>query len=227
MQQRIEATGASVEEALAKALTALGARRGDVSCEVLEAGSARFLGLFGRRPARVRVERLVRSHRDLRDLVQDLLDSMGIEADVQVQELEEVREVNIRTRGLDGLLIGRRGQTLAALQHDVGRLASRELGLDGHVAVDVGDYRKRREAHLIEKAEVLAEKVRATGREINLEPLEATDRRVVHLAIAKLPGVRSYTVGHGLHRNVVIAPDNRDGRRPADVQGSADVPRPA
>jgi spoIIIJ-associated protein len=128
---------------------------------------------------------------------------------VESTQQDGVTEVAIRTDGLDGLLIGRRGQTLAALQHLVGRLVSRQFGPDVPHAVDVGDYRRRREAQLVEKAQVLAEKVRATGREINLEPLHAPERRIVHMAVAKVPGVRTYTVGRGLHRNVVIAPENR------------------
>jgi spoIIIJ-associated protein len=213
MEHRIEATGASVPEALEKALAALAAPRSDVRYEVLDPGSSGFLGLFGGREARIRVERLVHRHANLHDLVQDLLETMGIEAEVQVSDEDGVRHVGIRSQGFEGLLIGRRGQTLESLQHVIDRLAAREFGEDIPVQVDVGDYRKRRETHLIEKAQVLAEKVRATGREINLEPLHAPDRRVVHLAVAKLPGVRSYTVGHGLHRNVVIAPAAHDGER--------------
>ena len=209
MEQRVETTGATVEEALASALAKLGANRDDVSVDIVDSGGARFLGLFGGRSARVRVERLVHRHRDLRDLTVDLLAIMGMDCDVKLEQKEDISEVHIRTEGLDGLLIGRRGQTLAALQHVISRLASKEFGQDGHFVVDVGDYRKRREAHLMEKSEVLAGKVRTTGREINLEPLHAPDRRVVHLAVANIDGVRSYTVGQGLHRTVVIAPDTR------------------
>lgn len=210
MAQRIEATGANVDEALEKALAELGAKRAEVRFEVIESGGSGFLGLFKGRGVRVRVERLVRTHDDVGDLVRDLLQSMGIEAQLDSKHHDDVTQIHIRTDGMDGLLIGRRGQTLAALQHVVGRLASREFGPDGHIVVDVGEYRMRREAHLVDKATALAEKVRATGREISLEPLHAPDRRVVHLAVAKIQGVRSYTVGHGLHRNVVIAPDSRE-----------------
>lgn len=176
---------------------------------MLESGGAGFLGLFKGRHARVRVERLVHSHENLDALVASLLRSMGIEAQIETHSDGEVTQVHIQTDGMDGLLIGRRGQTLAALQHVIGRMASREFGLEGHIVVDVGEYRKRRESHLVDKAAALAEKVRTTGREISLEPLHAPDRRVVHLAVARIRGVRSYTVGHGLHRNVVIAPDAR------------------
>lgn len=207
MAHRIEAKGTTVEEALEKALRELGANRSEVDVQVIESGSSGFFGIFGSRKACVRVERLVHQHSDLGDLTRDLLDAMGIEGKISMREEEDTTIVQIDTDGLDGLLIGRRGQTLAALQHVVSRLASKEFGQDGHFVVDIGDYRQRREAHLVEKAQVLAEKVRATGREINFEPLHAPDRRVVHLTVSEIEGVRSYTVGQGLHRNVVIAPD--------------------
>jgi spoIIIJ-associated protein len=221
MEHRIERTGASVEEAVEQALAELGASRDEVAIHVLESGSPRLLGLFGRREARVRVERLVHKHADLRDLTIDLLGAMGIPATVELQRTEDTIEVLIHTDGLDGLLIGRRGQTLAALQHVLSRMASREFGLDGHVVVDVGDYRKRRETHLTEKAKVLADKVRATGREFSFEPMHAPDRRIVHQAAAEVEGVRSYTVGQGLHRSVVITPDP-GGQRAARAERHAE-----
>jgi spoIIIJ-associated protein len=218
VQQRVEVTAASVDEALARALTELAAKRAEVTFEILDAGSGGFLGLFKGRPARVRVERLVHRHADVRELVDDLLQSMGITATVESRQVEGVAEVTIRTQGLDGLLIGRRGQTLVALQHLIGRLASREFGQEVQLQVDVGDYRRRREAQLVDKARALAEKVRITGREIHFEPLHAPDRRIVHMALADTPGVRTYTVGRGLHRNVVITPD---GPRPAIARPDA------
>lgn len=198
-----------MEEALRNALTALGAQPAEARWEVLDAGSGGFLGLVGARPARVRVERLVHQHADVRELVLDLLRTMDIEARVEVQQTSDEVDVSIQTDGMDGLLIGKRGQTLVALQHVIGRLVSKEFGISGRVTVDVGGYRERREAQLIDKARALAEKVRVTGREINLEPLHAPDRRIVHMALAGMPGVRTYTVGQGLHRNIVIAPDPR------------------
>jgi spoIIIJ-associated protein len=209
MSQQVETTGRSVEDALRTALAALGAKPAEVRVEVLDNASSGFLGLFGQRPARIRVERLVAKHADLRELTISLLASMGIPATVEVRASESGTEIGIRTEAMDGLLIGRRGQTLAALHHVLGRLAAREFGAEVRIGVDVGAYRQRREAQLADKARVLAEKVRTTGREVTLEPLHATDRRVVHQAITAVSGVRAYTVGQGLHRNVVIAPEDR------------------
>ena len=210
MEHQIETTGATVEKAIENALGKLGASRSDVSVDILDSGGSRFLGLFGGRQAHVRVARLQHSHSSLNELAEDLLKMMDLPCEISVSQVDDVSEVQITTDGLDGLLIGRRGQTLAALQHILSRMASREFGRETHVVVDVGDYRKRRESHLVEKAQVLSEKVRITGREIHLEPLHSPDRRIVHLTVEEMQGVRSYTVGQGLHRTVVIAPESRE-----------------
>ena len=198
-----------MEEALASALAALGAKAAEVRWDVVETGSTGLRKWLGGKPARVRVERLVHKHTDIGSVVVDLLTTMDIPAQVAVTRRADAIDVTITTDGLDGLLIGKRGQTLTALQHVIGRMVSKELGIEERVLVDVGGYRQRREAQLVDKARTLAHKVKVTGREINLEPLHAPDRRVVHLALAGFEGIRTYTVGHGLHRNIVIAPTSR------------------
>ena len=209
MQDRVESTGRTVEDALQSALSTLGARREDVRWDVLDAGAARLLGLFGSRPARVRVERMPQAPADERQTVLDLLSTLGVQAEVEVKRDGDLLDVAILTGDADGLLIGRRGETLAALQHVLGRLISKQFQFTGTVAVDVGGYRRRREAQLEDKARVLAVKVQATGRAIHFEPLHAHDRRVVHGALAAVTGVRTYTAGRGSHRSVVIAPTSR------------------
>jgi spoIIIJ-associated protein len=73
------------------------------------------------------------------------------------------------------------------------------------VAVDVGNYRKRRESQLAKLAHSMAERVRATGEELTTEPLKASERRVIHLALKDHPTIRSFAVGEGLVKRVVIA----------------------
>jgi spoIIIJ-associated protein len=167
MQEPIESTGRNVEEALASALAALGAKAAEVRWDVVESGSTGLRKWFGGRPARVRVERVVYKHADVRSLVDDLLAAMDIPAAVEVTKRADTVEVMITTQGLDGLLIGKRGQTLTALQHVIGRMVSKEFGFEQRVVVDVGDYRQRRETQLVDKARALAHKVKVTGREIN------------------------------------------------------------
>src|SRR6185436_12989589 len=101
MQEPIESTGRNVEEALASALAALGAKAAEVRWDVVESGSTGLRKWFGGRPARVRVERVVYKHADVRSLVEDLLAAMDIPAVVEVTKRADTVEVMITTQGLD------------------------------------------------------------------------------------------------------------------------------
>jgi spoIIIJ-associated protein len=107
-----------------------------------------------------------------------------------------------------GLLIGRRGQTLQALQFVVNMIARKELGESVRVVLDVEHYRQRREESLRDMATKVASRVAQTGRSITLEPMSAADRRMVHVALADYQGVRTESVGLGDDRKVTIFPTN-------------------
>ena len=107
-----------------------------------------------------------------------------------------------------GLLIGRRGQTLQALQFVVNMIARKELGESVRVVLDVEHYRQRREQSLRDMATKVASRVAQTGRSITLEPMSAADRRMVHVALADYQGVRTESVGLGDDRKVTIYPTN-------------------
>ena len=112
--------------------------------------------------------------------------------------------------GVDsGLLIGRRGQTLQALQFVVNMITRQELGRGVRVALDVEHYRQRREASLGDMARKVADRVVQTGRGITLEPMTAADRRVVHLSLANHQGVSTESIGFGDDRKVTIIPSRR------------------
>jgi spoIIIJ-associated protein len=108
-----------------------------------------------------------------------------------------------------GLLIGRRGQTLQALQFVVNMIARKELGQSVRVVLDVEHYRQRREESLRDMASKVASRVAQTGRSITLEPMSAADRRMVHVALADYQGVRTESMGLGDERKVTIFPTNQ------------------
>lgn len=107
-----------------------------------------------------------------------------------------------------GLLIGRRGQTLQALQFVVNMIARKELGESVRVVLDVEHYRQRREESLRDMATKVASRVAQTGRSITLEPMSAADRRTVHVSLADYQGVRTESVGLGDDRKVTIFPNS-------------------
>jgi spoIIIJ-associated protein len=142
------------------------------------------------------------------DFLEELLARMDIDAIAEPNSHEGHMYVDI----VDGpeedmsLLIGRHGQTLEAIQELTRMVVGRRLDQRVRVIVDVEDYRKRREARLEEHARELAERVRETGREEALEPMNSYERKLVHDAIADVDGVETESRGVDPERYVVILP---------------------
>ena len=105
-----------------------------------------------------------------------------------------------------GLLIGRRGQTLQALQFLVTLIVRNKLDADVRVVLDVENYRRRRESSLRDMAAKVADRVAQTSRSITLEPMPPADRRIIHTSLAQHPGVRTESAGEGENRKVTIMP---------------------
>jgi len=204
----IETEGKTVDEAVQNALSRLGVEKKDVQIEVLDEGSRGVFNILGSRQARVRVflSKLPEAPQDPIDVVKGLLSAMGFDAPVESRETEEATVITIGSTGADGLLIGKRGETLECLQHIVNKMLNRGSTEEWkHVIVDIGDYRKRRESQLVKLARSMADRVQATREELTTEPLKASERRVIHLALKDHPAVKSFAIGEGLVKRVVIA----------------------
>jgi spoIIIJ-associated protein len=213
MTNSVEASGKTIEQALQKALRELEARPEDVDIEILPPASKGFLGgLFGSKMVSIRVTRrdakaAAGDHVEtLKGLLAKVLGLMGIEYELTIEKLPDTTFMNINSSGLDGLLIGRRGETLASLQHVANRVFTATTGEHSKVTIDVGGYIKRKHRLLVDRARKVADRVRKTGKEFDFEPLKASDRRIIHLAVSEMYDVSTYTIGDGLLRKVVIAP---------------------
>lgn len=214
MLHSIETSGKTIDQALEKALKELGARKEDVDIEVLSESHPGFRGIFGGKMVRIRVSR--RDGRPattdpgtsdvIRTIIGEVLGFMGVDHSITIEESEDTTFVNITSEGLDGLLIGRRGETLASIQHVVNRVFTSRTGRHSKITVDVGGYIRRKHRLLVEKAQKVAERVRKTQKEFDFEPLKASERRIIHLAVADFDDVTTYTIGDGLLRKVVISP---------------------
>lgn len=211
MAASVETSGKTIEQALEKALKQLAAKPEEVDIEILPDAGKSFLGLFGSKAVTIRVTLRESKAREanvkiLEEIIARILGFMGVEYRLSFEEGPDTTFVNVETTGLDGLLIGRRGETLASLQHIVNRVFTSRTGEHSKITVDVGGYVRRKHRLLAEKARKAAEKVRQTGKEIDFEPLKAADRRIVHLAVAEMEDVTTYTIGDGLLRKVVVTP---------------------
>ncbi len=148
-----------------------------------------------------------------RDFVDDMLAKMGMDVAVDLVEPEPTDppgEIRIEIEGRDsGRIIGKKGQVLSAIQHIVNRVVNKP-GLDRrHVVVDAEGYRQRREDTLATMAQRLGKKALEEGKIITFEPMNPRDRRIVHLALAKFPGVVTKSDGEGEGRRVQIIPVRR------------------
>ncbi len=219
--ESLEAKGKNVEEAIENGLIDLEVERREVDVEVLSEGRAGLFGIGGE-PARVRltVVSTVVSYEEPEgevvefalDTLEQLLELMVLDADVTVRAPETPGDgVGLVKAVLDvtgedmGVLIGRRGGTMATLQYIVNLTVSRRFKGQAPFSVDVEGYRRRREQTLEDMAFRMADRVRESGRPVTLEAMPAYERRIVHLTLSKDPTVGTASVGEGDSRKVRIS----------------------
>ncbi|HXK34547.1 MAG TPA: RNA-binding cell elongation regulator Jag/EloR, partial [Dehalococcoidia bacterium] len=142
-----------------------------------------------------------------------MLELMGVRADVSIRDPETpgdglgMAKAVLEIEGDDlGLLIGRRGETLTALQFVLNLMASRQLGDENFFTLDVEGYRRRRERQLNQLASRMADQVKRTRRPVVLDPMPAHERRIIHLALSNHPQVETASVGEGEDRKITINP---------------------
>ncbi|HEU5324399.1 MAG TPA: RNA-binding cell elongation regulator Jag/EloR [Candidatus Limnocylindria bacterium] len=138
-------------------------------------------------------------------VLEEMLDLMGLKGTVEIASGGETARLNVKGEDL-GALIGRRGEKLASLQHIVNLIVGRREGQHHRIAVDVENYRGRREEQLRDVAERAAKRVIQTGKIIQLEAMPAVERRIVHMALVDNPKVRTQSVGVEPNRRIVVLP---------------------
>jgi spoIIIJ-associated protein len=141
----------------------------------------------------------------VRALLEEVVEALDLDASVEVSE--DADGITARIAGEDlGLLIGRRGQTIDALQLLAYRAAFRGSSERRRVVVDAAGYRERRAESLHRQADQAAERAIGAGRPVELEPMSATERRVVHERLKERPEIETYSEGEEPERFVVVAP---------------------
>lgn len=208
----IEEVGWTLEEAVEAGLRRLGLPRELVHVETLDEGNRGFLGLVGGRQVRVRLTATQMGEQvfHARTALAELLQAMGVEAEIGWRELPE-GGLRLNLSGPHaGLLIGKHGQTLEALQFIVSRIVSRRLGDRTRIQLDVEGYADRRRQQLEQFALRVAAQVKSTGEPVTLDPMNPADRRIVHLVLQRDAEVRTASLGEGLLRRLVISPTDRN-----------------
>jgi len=212
----IEITAATVEQAIEKAEEQLGLSRDQFAVEVIREGKSGILGV-GAREAVIRVSPITPPEKtspepvegDAVKLATEILDMLlrllGVTGKVEVLSAEVPLALDITGEDL-GILIGRRGQTLAALEYITKLMVAGRLKTWLPLRVDVGGYKKRRCDSLQKLALYLAEQVKSRHQAITMEPMPADERRIIHLTLADNPDVTTHSTGEGEDRKVVILP---------------------
>lgn len=207
-RESILSSGRTVEKALEKALAELNSSIDEVEIEIIDAGQKGMLSLFGSRDAQIRVSRKAGSkgvEEAVDDVARTIMDCLDVNYRLFTKDEDDSTYINIETAGVDGLLIGRKGDTLNSLQHLIGRIVSKRMGGYQRLTLDVGGYLSNRREIIKQKAMKAAERAKKTGRDIPLEPMKAAERRIVHLALADVDGITTYTVGNGEMRKVCVS----------------------
>jgi len=200
----IEKSAKTVDLAVEDALRVLGVERDDVDVEIIDAGSKGFIG-FGAKPARVIVTVRYNPESIAESFIKEMGVAMGIVVDVETSLSEKQLDVTLTGENM-GILIGKRGQTLDAIQYLVSLAINKGVAPYLNVVVDSENYRKRRREILEQLALNLAKKVKSTKRPVTLEPMNTFERRIIHATLQGDRQVTTHSEGTDPFRNIVIAP---------------------
>lgn len=206
MQKELLKEAETVEKAVQLAAEELNVPKENLLVEVLQEPQKKAFGLFGGTPARIKVTVKGESPAQAaKAFLQEILSQMGV-GEINICVEEEETHCTLTLEGDDlGFIIGRRGETLDALQYLTGLVANRVENAFYRVTVNIGDYREKREKTLSGLARRAAIQAAKTGRSTSLEPMNPYERRIIHTAVQKVQGATSYSVGAEPNRHVVIA----------------------
>ena len=235
MIKTLEKSARTEDEAIAAALSELGMDRDDVSVEIVERAKSGFFGIGASpavvrvsyeaedekpepAPAQKKAESKAAPAAEtkspdgeseefaaIRTFLSGLLDRMGVKADIEISEREGGGvNVNLSGNGM-GAIIGRRGETLDAIQHLTNYVINRGSEKHTHISVDAENYRSKREESLTRLAEKMAEKAIKYKRSMALEPMNSYERHVIHTALQNYEGVTTSSTGVEPNRRVVVS----------------------
>lgn len=210
--KEIIVTGATIEEAVENGCAELEVDRDVVEYDVLEMPQAKKFGLFGGAPAKVRVFVKDSPTEVAINYLKEILESMGVRDLEITEEVTDERTIlNINGNDDDmGVVIGRRGETLTALQYLVSLAANNVCEEYFKVSLNVKNFREKREKTLEIVASKTAYKANKLQKNIALEPMSPYERSIIHTAVQAIDGVTSWSVGENEKRHVVIGPEGLD-----------------
>ncbi len=207
MHQYIEVEENTTEEALEAALKELGVSRDQVSVKVIHEPTKGILGL-GAKLAKIRVTLKEDISSTPEAVLHEILSHMGLEAEIESQIINGSVHLTVSSDN-PGILIGKHGQTLNAVEYLLNCILNRSSLVKKKVFVDAEGYRERREQMLTDLAYRAAAKVKQTHQEIVLDPMPPRDRRIIHVTLQSDEHIRTYSRGEGMMRRVAVTTRER------------------
>jgi spoIIIJ-associated protein len=204
-RNRIETKGKTPEEAITAALKILDVTEEEVDIEITDPGAKGGLFGIGGRPAAVVVTRKYDPIQSAKAFLREVTLAMGLSVVIETTRKDKYLNINVTGENM-GILIGKRGATLDALQYLTNLVVNRCGVPEFSVILDTENYRKRRRDTLESLANNLARKVKATRKAVSLEPMSRYERHVIHTVLQGDRYVRTYSEGNEPFRHVVIAP---------------------
>ncbi|ABR50864.1 single-stranded nucleic acid binding R3H domain protein [Alkaliphilus metalliredigens QYMF] len=200
-----EAMGKTIDEAIEIGLKELNKTKEQVEIEIIDQPSKGFLGFIGTKMAKVQLTVVNQVEDEARNFLKDVLEGMTIpDVDIQIERNQDILNITLEGPNM-GVVIGRRGQTLDAVQYLVSLVVNK--GEDKYVKVilDTENYRQKREETLVRLANKMARKAKKIGKTVALEPMNPYERRVIHSTLQGSPFVQTYSEGEEPYRKVVIS----------------------
>ena len=213
--EMITVSARTEDEATIKAAMELQTTRDKLEYEVVDKGSAGFLGI-GAKPVIIRAKKKTSLEDVAIDFLNQIFDTMHMQVEIKASYKEEEKELSINMEGADmGILIGKRGQTLDSLQYLVSLVVNKQKEQEGHIRVklDTENYRERRKETLETLAKNIAYKVKRTKRPVSLEPMNPYERRIIHSSLQNDKYVTTRSEGEEPFRHVVISLKKEGYRR--------------
>ena len=201
----VEITARSVDEAIKQALGELKLDRSRIDVEILEEPSKGFLGFIGGKQARIKATEKITPVYHTKEFIEKITRHMGVKTDVLIKEETDYVRMTITGGNNLGVLIGRRGETLDALQYLANLVTNKHSQERKKIIIDAEGYRQRREETLMKLASRLAERVKRTGHRVVLEPMNPQERRIIHTALQNDSSVQTLSEGEEPFRKVVIS----------------------
>jgi len=215
MDEFVEFSGKNVDEAIAKACEHFQTDRDQLEIEIITGGSSGIFGLVGVKKAKIKAKKR-NNLRELELLIEDIITNLTKpltpNPEISVDMQSEPITVTIKDKENSGLIIGRDGQTITALQYIANRIIAKKWPGASRIQLDTGDYRQKQNEKLKKTAIYLAQRAKRAGKTMSTQPLSSYHRRLIHLALQDDHSVQTKSKGEGPMKRVLIMPRKRRKR---------------